>query len=321
MTVQLDGALDAPRAPGAPSGLGTVSAAPVPRRRGLGRSDLVPLLFLLPAGIGILCFVLLPAVLSLVASFFEVPLAGGAWRWVGVDNFVHVLTDPVVVRSLWNTLLYSAITIVPSLAIGLALALLANSVVRGRAFVRTALFLPMTANLVAMAVVFRWMFAFQGGFVNQLIGLVGIGPVNWLGDTDTSLITVALVGIWRSASFSMMIFFAGLATVPGTIDEAARAEGVRGWAKLTRVTLPIMRPTVVFATVLAILTSVQVFDTINVMTQGGPQNSSETVLTMSWKLGFSYFDLGAASALSFLLLLVLVGVGLLQRRVLSGGSR
>ncbi|SDY52483.1 carbohydrate ABC transporter permease [Herbiconiux ginsengi] len=290
-------------------------------RRELGRSNLVPILFLVPAGIGILLFVLLPAVLSLVASFFTVPLAGGPWTWVGLANFERVLTDPAVLKAIGNTLVYSAITIVPSLAIGLALALLANSVGRGRPFVRTALFLPMTANLVAMAVVFRWLFAFQGGFVNQLLGVAGIGAVNWLGDTNTSLLTVALVGIWRSASFSMMIFFAGLATVPGTIHEATKAEGIRGFTKLTRITLPIMKPTVVFATVLAILSSVQVFDTVNVMTQGGPQGSTETVLTMSWKLGFSYFDLGAASALSFLLLVVLVGIGLLQRRILSGGHK
>ncbi|MDF2443949.1 MAG: multiple sugar transport system permease protein [Subtercola sp.] len=306
-----------------PAGAGTADArSPAPKpKRTPGRSNLVPILFLVPAGLGIAVFIVAPAVLSLVASFFRVPLAGGAWRWVGFNNFIRVLTDPAVLQSIGNTLAYSAMTIIPSLAIGLALALLANSVGRGRPFVRTALFLPMTANLVAMAVVFRWLFAFQGGFVNQLIGMAGFGAVNWLGDTHTSLFTLALVGIWRSASFSMMIFFAGLATVPGTIHEATKAEGIRGFTKLTRITLPIMKPTVVFATVLAVLTSVQVFDTINVMTQGGPQGSSETVLTMSWKLGFSYFDLGAASALSFLLLIVLVGIGLLQRRVLTGGTK
>lgn len=285
------------------------------------RSRFVPLLFLLPAGLGIVVFVVLPAVLSLVASFFSVPLAGGAWTWVGLANFQRVLTDPAVLQSMGNTVVYSAITIVPSLVIGLTLALLANSISRGKPFVRTALFLPMTANLVAMAVVFRWLFAFQGGFINQMLGMVGIGAVNWLGDTDTSLLTVALVGVWRSASFSMMIFFAGLSTIPGTLNEAAKAEGIRGLTKLWKITLPSMKPTVVFAVVLAILSSVQAFDTINVMTQGGPQGSSETILTMSWKLGFGYFDLGSASALSFLLLVVLVGVGILQRRVLSGGSK
>ena len=285
------------------------------------RTNLIPVLFLLPAGIGIGTFVIVPAILSLAASFFSVPLTGGAWRWVGLANYERVLTDSAVLQAIGNTFVYSVITIVPSLAIGLGLALLANSVVRGRAFVRTALFLPMTANLVAMAVVFRWLFAFQGGFINQMLGLAGFGAVNWLGDTNTSLLTLALVGVWRSASFSMMIFFAGLATVPGTIHEATRAEGILGWTKLTRITLPIMKPTVVFATVVAVLGSVQIFDTINVMTQGGPQGSSETILTMTWKLGFGYFDLGAASALSFLLLVVLVGIGLIQRRVLAGGHK
>ncbi|SMH28205.1 carbohydrate ABC transporter membrane protein 1, CUT1 family [Rathayibacter oskolensis] len=296
-------------------------APEVPDRPRRGRSRLAPILFVAPAVIGITLFVVVPAVLSLVASFFSVPLAGGEWSFVGLANFERILSDPAVLQSIGNTLLYSLITIVPSLAIGLALALLADSVTTGRALVRTLLFLPMTANLVAMAVVFRWVFAFQGGFVNQLLGFVGIGAVNWLGDTSTSLVTVALVGVWRGASFAMMIFFAGLATVPGTIHEATRAEGIRGWTKLTRITLPIMKPTVVFAAVITILGSVQAFDTINVMTQGGPQGSSETVLTMIWKLGFSYFDLGAASALSLLLLVVLIGVGVLQRKVLAGGSR
>lgn len=300
----------------------TTTARPAPRlRERRRRAALVPVLLVAPAGICIVLFVIAPAVLSFVGSLFSIPLAGGAWTWVGLGNFERVLTDPVVLQSIRNTVVYSAITIVPSLVLGLALALLAESVTRGRALVRTALFLPLTANLVAMAVVFRWLFAFQGGFVNQVLGIAGIGAVNWLGDTSTSLVTVALVGIWRSASFSMMIFLAGFATIPGTINEAARAEGIRGFAKLTRLTLPIMKPTVVFASVVAVLGSVQVFDTINVMTQGGPQGSSETILTQTWKLGFGYFDLGAASALSFLLLVVLVGVGLLQRRVLAGGSR
>lgn len=302
----------------------TAARAAAPARaknRSLRGDRFMPAVLLAPAGIALALFVLVPTVLSLVASFFSVPLAGGAWQFVGLANFERIATDPTVQRSIVNTLVYSALTIVPSLVIGLSLALMAESVSRGRPFVRTALFLPMTANLVAMAVVFRWLFAYQGGFVNQLLGFVGAAPVNWLGDADTSLLTVALVGVWRSASFSMMIFIAGLATIPTTIDEATRSEGIRGLPKLLRVTLPMMQPTVVFATVVAVLGSVQVFDTINVMTQGGPLNSTETVLTQSYTLGFSYYDLGAASALSFLLLVVLIAVGVFQRRFLIGGGR
>ncbi|MFV0285312.1 MAG: carbohydrate ABC transporter permease [Demequina sp.] len=295
--------------------------APAPRKvTAAERFDrIVPALLIAPAALGIIVFILVPALLSFIAAFFEVPLAGGAWTFVGLDNFVRVVTDPAIVQAIGNTLVYSALTIVPSLAIGLGLALLANKAGRAKPLVRTALFLPMTANLVAMAVVFNWMFATNGGFINEMLALAGIGPVNWTGSPDTSLLTVALVGVWRTASLTMMIFFAGLSTIPTSIDEANRAEGIRGFTKLWRMTLPMMKPTVVFATVLSILTSVQAFDTINVMTQGGPLGSSETILTMVWKLGFSYYDLGAASALSLLLLLALIGLGLLQRRTLAGG--
>ena len=197
-----------------------------------------------------------------------------------------------------NTVIYSLITIVPSLAIGLMMALAADSLTRGKALARTLLFLPMTANLVAMAVIFTWIFDLRGGFANTLLGMVGLAPVNWLGSTDTSLLTVALVGVWRTASFTMMIFFAGLTTIPGTMNEAARMEGITGWTRLVKITLPAMRPSVIFAVVMAILQSVQAFDTVRVMTDGGPHYSSELIQTLTWRYGFEYFNLGAASALS-----------------------
>lgn len=299
----------------------TASVTPSPPSRARPLDRLASAIMLLPAGIAIAVFVLVPAVLSLVGSLFRIPLAGGAWSFVGLDNFVRVLTDPAVLQAIRNTLVYSALTIIPSLLLGLALALLTNAAGRVRPLVRTLLFLPMTANLVAISVVFSWIFSFPGGFVNQLIGVFGAEPVNWLGDTATALPVVALVGVWRTASLTMLIFFAGLATIPTSIDEAAQAEGIRGLRKLVLVTLPMIRPNAVFACVLAILGSVQVFDTINVMTRGGPLGSTETVLTMVWRIGFGYFDLGAASALALMLLVLLIGVGLLQRRTLSGWER
>jgi multiple sugar transport system permease protein len=298
----------------APSDL---AVAPVRERR-----HWAPYLFIAPAMSGIGLFVLLPALLSLVGSFFQIPLAPGAgWRWVGIDNYTSVFGDPAVRQALQNTVIYCLITIIPSLVIGLGLALLAESVRRGQTLVRMALFLPMTANLVAMAVVFKWIFALQGGFANQFLGYLGVAPINWLNDTKYSLLSVALVGVWRGVSLTMLIFLAGLTTIPSAIHEAAAAEGIRGWAKLRNLTLPMMRPTLIFATVLSILTSVQAFDQINVMTQGGPQGSSETALTMTWKLGFSYFQLGKASALSFVLIAVLIGIGLLRRGAFAGGSK
>lgn len=267
-------------------------------------------------------FVILPGILALAGSLFRIDLGSGTtWEFVGWDNFVELLSDPDVQRALVNTVLYCGLTIIPSLAIGLGLALLTESLRRGKAIVRTLLFLPFTANLVAMAVVFRWIFAYRGGLANQVAAFLGVGPLNYLGDPDTALATVAAVGVWRGASLAMILFLSGLTSIPTAIHESAAADGLRPLAKLRLVTLPLLRPIVLFATVMTLLQSVQVFDTINVMTQGGPLGATETALTMTWRLGFTYYELGKAAALSVLLLVVLVGIGVLRRRSLLGGTR
>lgn len=277
-----------------------------------------PILLVTPMVVLASIFVLIPALLTFIGSFFHIPFTGGEWRFVGLDNFIRVFSTAQIIKSMVNTLVYSALTIIPSLAIGLALAIAVDNLTRGKALIRTLLFLPMTANLVAMAVVFAYMFDYRMGILNGFIGMVGIPPVNWLGDTSTSLFTVAMVGVWRTASFTMMIFFAGLATIPGTMNEAARMDGIKGLTKVFRLTIPAMKPSVVFAVVMAVLQSIQAFDTVRVMTDGGPQYSSEVIQTMAWRMGFEYFDLGTASALSFIMIAVLVAVGLWQRKILGG---
>lgn len=296
----------------------TRAPAPVRGRRGTG---LLAAVLLTPALVLTALFVVLPGLLAFVGSLFRIDLTtGNEWTWVGLENFGLVLGDPAVQQSLVNTLVYCLLTIVPSLAIGLALALLTSSLTRGRTTLQTLLFLPFTANLVAMAVVFRYIFDFRGGFANQLLGLVGLAPVNFLGDTATALPTVAAVGVWRGAALAMIMFLAGLTSIPTAVHEACAADGITGSTKLRLVILPLLRPITVFVTVLTVLQSVQVFDTINVMTGGGPLGATETALTMTWRLGFTYYDLGQGAALSTLLLIVLVGVGVLRRSALSGGS-
>ncbi|SBW26366.1 putative membrane protein [Candidatus Protofrankia californiensis] len=292
-------------------------ARPRPSRD--GRAGLV---LTAPALILIGLFVLLPGVLAVVGSLFRIDLgANTTWSWVGAANFADVLSDPNARQALGNTLLYCLLTIVPSLGVGLGLALLAGSLRRGERLLHTLLFLPFTANLVAMAVVFRWIFALRGGFANQVLAVLGIGPVNYLGDERYALATVAAVGVWRGAALTMVLFAAGLTSIPSAVHEAAAADGIRGWSKLRLLTLPLLRPIVLFATVMMILQSVQVFDTINVMTGGGPLGATETALTMTWRLGFTYFELGKAAALSVLLLAVLITLGVLRRRAFLGDRR
>jgi multiple sugar transport system permease protein len=289
-----------------------------PRARRPGH-DLLAAVLAAPALVLIALFVVVPGVLAFVGSLFRIDLTNGVtWTWVGLDNYAGVLADPAVRRALWNTVLYSVLTIIPTLVIGLGLALLASSATRGRSLSQTLLFLPFTANLVAMAVVFRSIFDLRAGFANQLLAVVGIGPVNFLGDSRYALSTVAAVGVWRGAALAMVLFLGGLTSIPTAVHEACAADGITGLTKLRRVVLPLLKPITVFVTVLTVLQSVQVFDTVNVLTDGGPLGSTETVLTMIWRLGFTYYDLGQGAALSSLLLLVLVAVGVLQRRVLGG---
>ena len=250
----------------------------------------------LPALILIGLFLLLPGVLALVGSLFQIDLGDRTvWRWAGLQNYTALFSDPAVVESIWNTVLYSAMTIIPSLVLGLGLALLVASFRRARPLLQVLLFLPFATNMVAMAVVFRWIFANRGGFVNEALALVGLAPINFLGDSRYAL-----------------------TSIPTALYEASAADGLGPWSTFRRVTLPLLRPTTVFATVMAVLQAVQVFDTVNVLTGGGPLGATETILTMTWRLGFVYFDLGQAAAVSTLLLVVLVLIGVLRRRAFLG---
>jgi multiple sugar transport system permease protein len=271
-----------------------------------------------PAIAGVSLFVIVPTMLSVVASFFSIPLSGQGWRWVGLANFRFLFTDHDVLQAMRNTLVYCAMTIIPSIVIGLTLALLVESVRHGKGVLRSLLFLPITANLVAMAVVFNFIFASQGGVANSFLADLGLGRVNFLGSTHDALGTIALIGIWRSASFAMIFFIGGLTTIPTTVHEACLSDGVRGMVKVRRVVIPLLKPTTLFVTIITVLSSVQVFDTINVLTQGGPLGSSQTILTEAWTIGFSDFEIGRASALTCLVLVVLIGLGVLRRRALAG---
>jgi len=274
-----------------------------------------------PAIVLVVALVVAPGLLAFAGSLFRIRLSNNDWAWRGLGNYSDLLSDPAVLQALGNTVVYSVLMIVPSLVIGLGLALLADSLRRGRALVRILLFLPFTANLVAMAVVFRWIFAVRGGFANEVLAVLGLGPLSYLGDERFALPTVAAVGVWRGAALCMVLFLAGMASIPTAVHEACAADGVTGLAKLRLVTLPLLRPIVLFATVVTVLQAVQVFDTINVMTGGGPLGATETALTMTWRLGFTYFELGRAAALSVLLLVVLIAVGLLRRRSFQAGAR
>lgn len=294
------------------------AAVTVPGRR----RRIVGLAFATPALVAVSLFILLPGLLALVGSLFNIRIGSQtSWRWAGLDNYGTVLADPAVRQAILNTLVYSVITVIPGLVLGFLLALLVHSATRGKRLLQVLLFLPYTGNLVAMGVVFRSVFASPSGPLNSVLGVFGLGPVAFLSDPSLTLPTVALVGLWRLVSFTFLIYFAGLSSIPTVVEEAADMDGVTGAARVRHVLLPLLRPASAFALVMALLQCAQVFDTVRIMTDGGPLGSSETVLTMAWKLGFEYFDLGQAAALNTMLIAVLILTGVIHRRISRRSER
>ncbi len=278
------------------------------RREGASAAPL-----LAPALIGLAVFAIGPTLLSVLWGGTDKSLTGSNWHWVGLANLREATSDPAVQRAVGNTLAYCALTIVPAVALGLGLALLVDRVRRGRGLVRLLLFLPVTANLVAMSVVFQYIFSSdRGGLANSLLSVIGVRPLDWLGSSPRSLFVVAIVGLWRLSSFVFVIYLSGLTAVPRTVFEAADVDGLRGWARFRWVTWPLLGPTTVFVLVLTTLLTLQTFETVAVLTQGGPLGGSETLVYRIWSVGFTpSFRIGYASLLSFMLLIVVIGIGAL----------
>lgn len=277
-------------------------------------------LYLAPALIVLCAFTYLPVALALLASFFDISITSETWSFIGIGNYQRAVSDPSVQNAALNTVWYCLLTVIPSITFGLLLAVAIDGMRRVRVLTRTLLFLPMTANLVAMSIVFSWIFAYRGGFANTVLALVGVGPLNFLGDSSTALPTVAAVGAWRATSLNMVVYAASLTTVPQTIHDAAAADGVRGWTKLRKVLWPMLRPATVFVTIITFVQAIQVFDAVAVMTEGGPLGATESLLFLVWELGFQVFRLGYASAIAFVMLVAIILLGLARAKSLTRGG-
>jgi multiple sugar transport system permease protein len=252
-----------------------------------------------------------PALVSAFVAGTDKKLTVSSFNWVGTDNFDQAFNDQDLGQAVRNTLYYCVLTVVPAVVVGLALALAAQRVSRGSAFVRLALFLPVSANIVAISVVFKYIFdSDKDALANTIIGFFGAEPIDWLGDKTWALPVVALVGGWRLTSFVFVVYLAGLTTIPRSVYEAADVDGVRGFARLRHVTLPLLAPTTIFVMVFVTILTLQTFETVAVLTQGNPLGSSATIIYYIYEIGFNgSFRIGYASAVALLLLLAIVAVG------------
>jgi len=266
--------------------------------------------FAAPALAVIALFFVLPVVAALALSVTDFDIYALAdrrnLRFVGLGNYIGLLTNPLFWKALGNTLYFVVVGVPLSIVVSLAAALLLHSkLARFKAFHRTALFAPVVTTVVAVAVIWRYLFHTRYGTVNWALSLVGIDPIDWLGDPHWSMPTIILFAVWKNFGYNMIIFLAGLQAIPEDLYEAARIDGASWWKQLTHVTLPMLGPVLLLVSILTMAGYFQLFAEPYVITQGGPLQSTVSVLYMMYDEGFKWWNLGNASAVAFLLFLLM----------------
>ena len=237
-------------------------------------------------------------------------------RFVGFGNYLRLLQTPFFWKALGNTLLFVIAGVPLSITVSLAAALLLHSAVaRGKAIFRTALFAPVVTTLVAVAVIWKYLFHTRYGLINAALGWIGIDPVDWLGDPNWAMPAIILFAVWKSFGFNMVILLAGLQSIPRELYEAARMDGATRLQQLRYITLPSLAPLLLMVSILTIAGHFQLFAEPYVMTQGGPLQSTVSVLYFMYEEGFKWWNLGSASAVAFLLFLLIFAVTLVEMRV------
>ncbi len=236
-------------------------------------------------------------------------------RFVGLANYADLLENPLFWRAAWNTLLFAALGVPAAIGVSLAAALMLNAAtVHWKPVWRILLFAPYVTTLVASAVVWRYLLNTRTGLLNYALSLIGVAPVDWLGDPRTSIPAVLIFVVWKVFGYNMIVFTAALATVPTDLGEAARLDGAGAWLRFRHVTLPAIGPVLLLAVVLSVANFLQIFTEPYVMTHGGPAGSTVTILYFMFDQGFEWWSLGMASAVAVLLFLAILAVTLLQAR-------
>ncbi|HMH63559.1 MAG TPA: sugar ABC transporter permease [Bradyrhizobium sp.] len=275
----------------------------------------------LPATILLLLTSLIPLVVLFVMSFTDYELGAVDFEFIGLANFSKAMGDPVFRRSLWNTLLYVGIVLPGAVCLGLLVAILVYGRKRTRSFYEIVYFLPITSTLIAMATVWQFLLHPRLGPINTFLHMIGAGEHAFLSDPALVVPTLAVIGMWQLIGFNMVLFLAGLSAIPKDLYEAAEVDGCAGGIdRFLTITWPLLGPTTMFVIITTSITACKIFDTVAVMTQGGPMGSSEVLLYSIYLEGFQYFHTAYAAALTivFLVFILVFSVAqsfILERRV------
>ena len=276
--------------------------------------------FVAPALVLIGVFFFLPVGAALLLSFTDFDIYGvadfGNVRFVGLGNYGRLLETPLFWTSLKNTFYFALVGGPLSIAVSLGAAMLLNAkAVRFRTFFRTVYFAPFVTTLVAVAIVWRYLYHTRYGLFNYSLGLFGIDAIDWLGDPRWAMPAIILLAVWKNFGYNMLIFIAGLQAIPEELYEAARIDGANGWRRFLHVTLPALGPVMLFVSVITMIGYFQLFAEPYVMTQGGPVRATTSLVLFMYEEGFRWWRMGFAAAIAFVLFLVILAFTLLQFRL------
>jgi multiple sugar transport system permease protein len=295
-----------------------VRSAPPPRPapcRAPGRREgLTALVFLSPTLLVFGVFVVFPIAFSFYLSFQQWNLFSGEHAFVGLANYRAVFGDPEFWQVFWNTTVYTLATVPLNMGLALAVAVLLERRVRGKRLLRAAFFTPVVVSSVAAGVIWRWVFDPNLGLANVGLAAVGLPAVDWTANAAAAMAALIIVGVWKTFGVNMVLFAAGLSSIPRHYYEAAAMDGAAAWAQFRHITLPLLAPTTLFVLVLSMIGSFQVFDVVFVLTKGGPLGATKVLVYYLYEHAFRFFDMGYASAVAYLLFAVLFALTLLQVR-------
>jgi multiple sugar transport system permease protein len=270
-------------------------------RQRLNNEAITAWLFLAPALILLGIFLLFPIAYLFYLSFTTGSFTVEGVRWAGLKNYWRLVLNPDFWQILGNTLYFTLATLIPSLLIPLGFAVLLNRSFALRGLLRTAFFIPSITSLVAVGLGFRWLFQTEGP-VNEFLSFFGLQPVPWLGSTTWAMPVIILLSSWKQLGFNMVVFLAGLQAIPISRYEAAELDGANSWAKFWHITLPGLRPTLIFATVTTAIFTLRSFEQVYIITGGGPINSTNLLVYYIYEEAFALFDFGYAAAAATVLL-------------------
>lgn len=264
-----------------------------------------PFLFLLPAGVVLLIFFFLPFLQTIGLSFLDYSENIYSANFAGISNYVAILHNPVFYKVMWNTILYLVVAVPVLVTVPLFLAILINRKIAGLTLYKILIYLPVIVSIVVAAIAFKWLYA-QEGILNYIMQLFHLPAIGWLTDPKYAIYSVIIVTIWKGIGYYMMIYLAALMSVPKELYEACDIDGAGFWTKHMTVTVPHIMPTIALVTTISSISAMKIFAEIYVMTKGGPLNSTKTIVYYIYEKAFENLDLGYASAMAVILLVIVM---------------